>query len=195
LPVTEREKIIQEKRNESLLQKNSASSRRIREASWAALELALDQKKCRYIGVSNYPVQLLLEMKEYARIMPAINQLEFHPKFASPELRRICKELGIVLVGYGSGTFVSILEKYSPTQMKELVQIADKVGKSPTDVILRWTTLSGVAIIPRSSTEKHQIENLNINSFDLEPEDMKILDSMNEDYPFYWDPFPTVHSI
>lgn len=46
------------------------------------------------IGVSNYPVELLLEMKEYAKVMPAINQLELHPKFSSPELRRVCKELG-----------------------------------------------------------------------------------------------------
>ena len=54
------------------------------------------------IGVSNYPAELLEEMKQYAEIMPAVNQVEFHHRLQQSELRRVAKETGIALVAYGT---------------------------------------------------------------------------------------------
>jgi len=128
-------------------------------------------------------------MKQYATIMPAINQLELHPRYASPELRRVAKELGVVLIGYGTGNYVNI--QTDP----EIEQIAKRIGKTPTQVVLRWTTQSGVAVIPRSRSKPHLAENLHMNSFTLSSEDMAIIDGLNKDYPFYWDPVATTHTI
>ena len=66
------------------------------------MEQALRDGKCKFIGVSNYSNELLQEMAEYAEIMPAVNQLEFHPRFASPALRETAARLNVVLTAYGS---------------------------------------------------------------------------------------------
>jgi len=167
----------------------------MRESTWKILEQALLEKKCRYVGVSNYPVELIQEMREYATIMPAVNQLEIHPKYSSPQLRKVCGELGIALTAYGSGTFVSVVEKYDIPKFQVLQEMSKRIGKTPNQIVLRWTSQSGISIIPRSMSEPHLIENLNVTSFDLSPEDMKLLDNMNEDYPHYWDPVSTVLTL
>jgi len=128
-------------------------------------------------------------MKQYANVMPAINQLEFHPKYASPELRRVAKELGVVLIGYGTGHFVKL------SKSPELSEIAKRIGRSEYDIALRWTTQSGVVVIPRSKSKEHLKSNLEINNFDLSSEDMATLDKLNENYPYYWDPVPTAQTV
>jgi diketogulonate reductase-like aldo/keto reductase len=67
----------------------------IRKASWHTLELTQKAGKCKYIGVSTYPANMLREMMKYAEVMPAVNQLELHPRFASPELRSVAAALTI----------------------------------------------------------------------------------------------------
>ena len=66
------------------------------------------QGKCRFIGVSNYSVPLLAEMETYANAMPAVNQLELHPRYASPALREYAREKGIHLTAYGTANSVLI---------------------------------------------------------------------------------------
>lgn len=80
----------------------------MRKTSWLALEKALTDGKVKHIGVSNYPAELLLEMKEYATVMPAVNQLELHPRHAAVELQKVAKEMGVVLTAYGTGNSVLI---------------------------------------------------------------------------------------
>lgn len=72
------------------------------------MEAALKAGKCKYIGVSNYPAALLEEMVEYAEIMPCVNQLELHPRYASPDLQATAKKHGVVLTGYGTGNSLGI---------------------------------------------------------------------------------------
>ena len=79
------------------------AKREMRAKSWQALELAHQAGQARFIGVSNYSAELLLEMKTYATILPAVNQVEFHPRFAPKSLLRVAAEMGVTLVGYGSG--------------------------------------------------------------------------------------------
>jgi 2,5-diketo-D-gluconate reductase A len=132
----------------------------------------------RYIGVSNYSAELLLEMKRYATIFPAVNQLELHPRYSSPTLRKVAAELGMVLTGYGTGNSVA-LEQH-PT----VKEIADSVGRSPTAVVLRWTVQRGVAAIPRSGQPEHIRENLNCVSWTLSDDAMSKLDALEEDHPY-----------
>jgi len=181
--------ITSAKHQTAFMTRNPLRSLKERRRSWAAMERAKREGKCRYIGVSNYPAELLLEMKDYAEIMPAINQLEFHPRYASPKLRRVAKELGVVLTGYGTGLSVKIEED------KTIASIAARIGRTPMQVVLRWTIQSGVVVIPRSSSLDHIKENLQIFDFELSPTDMQILDNLNKDYPYYWDPVPTIQSI
>ena len=167
---------------EHALMTDPALSLEVRMATWKAMEKAKRNGKCRYIGVSNYTNELLLEMKEYAEIMPAVNQLEYHPRFASPDLLKTAKELGVVLIGYGTGT--SIQAEQNPV----LADIAKKLGRTPYQVLLRWMKQQGIVSIPRSSSVSHLRENINIFDFELSDDDMMTLKNMNQRYPYYWDP-------
>lgn len=160
----------------------------MRAETWRALEDAQQAGKMRYIGVSNYHPMLIAGMLNYARVMPCINQLEFHPRFSSPELQLQAKELGFVLIGYGSMRSVKIEDN------RTVKQIAARRGTHPAKIVLRWTLQKGVVIIPRSTKAKHIVENLDCASPEcaLSAEEVAALDNLNENHPYYWSPSPTV---
>jgi hypothetical protein len=165
-----------------------------RKNSWFQMERALELGKCKRIGVSNYTVELLQDMKKYANIMPAVNEVEFHPRFASPELLRVCRELNIVLIGYGTGHYVAI-EEFNEHKSGERNQVLDSIssrtGKSRMQVVLRWMLQSGVVSIPRSESTEHMRQNRDIIDFELSSIEMDQMASLNENYPYYWDPVAT----
>lgn len=180
--------VSRSRREAASLSNNPKAAYEIRKKSWKALEKAREEGKCRYIGVSNYSAELLLEMKEYATVMPAVNELEFHPRFASPKLLKVSKELGVVLTAYGSCH--SVMIENNP----QIDAIAKQLGKTPTQVVLKWTLQKGVAVIPRSQNKAHMLENL-VLDFHLDRTDMETLSTLNEDYPYYWDPRPSTEAV
>ena len=80
------------------------------------------------MGVSNYPAELLEEMKTYAEIMPAVNQIEYHPRLVSPETHTKCKELGILMQSNGISNSMLI---ENPVVSQTIGQIAKKTNRSP----------------------------------------------------------------
>lgn len=100
--------------------------------TWRALETLYKEKKVRAIGVSNFHIHHLKDLLKDAEIVPAINQVEFHPRLAQKELRQFCKEKGIQF------------EAWSPLMQGQLFDnpilkaIAGKYGKSVAQVIIRW---------------------------------------------------------
>jgi len=109
----------------------------------------------------------------------------------------VAKEMGCKLTGYGSGNSVLINQEYKHQSSLVVNDIAKRRGKSPMQIVLRWTLQKGCCIIPRSTSEKHIIENApaSLLSWKLSSEDMMLLDELNEDYPYYWDPLATEHTI
>lgn len=169
-----------------------------RKESWLEMERQLATGKCKHIGVSNYPSELLLEMKSYATVMPEFNQVEYHPRFASPDLLKVCRDLNIVLIGYGTGHFVAIersIEKKTSKKNSILDSICNRTGKSMMQVVLRWMLQHGVVSIPRSQNFRHILHNRDIFNFELTSGEMESIDSLNEDYPYYWDPNPTRRTL
>lgn len=169
--------------------KAAKESRALREKAWKALEQAQKEGKCTYIGVANYPAELLKEMEGYATVLPCVNQVEFHPRFSHPKLQKVCKAMGIVLTAYGSGNSVRI--ENSPI----VASIAARVNKSPLQVVLKWTLQNGVGVIPAAKQEVHIKENLELFDFTLSEDDMSKLNAMNEEHPYYWDPKPTQDTV
>ncbi len=169
--------------------------------------------KCRFIGVSNYCTELLLEMKSYARVLPAVNQLELHPRFASPRLRQVAAEMGVVLVGYGSGTSVQIEHSSVVRDIAAACSAADGASAgtawSPTQVVLAWTLQRGVAVIPRSGDAGHIRANLAVLGGEgkgegdgeggvalaLSDAQLAALDALDENYPYYWCPKPNMDTL
>ena len=163
---------------------DEAAGEAVRAATWKALEEAHTAGKTRFIGVSNYTTRQCAAMAAYATVMPAVNQLELHPRASSPALRAAATAEGMVIIAYGSCNSVA-LEK-SPV----VAAIATRRGVSPLAVVLRWTLHKGVVIIPRTANVKHMEDNMKV-AMGGEPlceADVAALDALNEAHFYYWLP-------
>jgi diketogulonate reductase-like aldo/keto reductase len=169
---------------------DEATAEAARAASWKALEEARAAGKVRFIGVSNYPVRLMKAMDAYADVLPAVNQLELHPRFSSPALRALAAERGFVLTGYGSGNSVAI--ENSPV----ISAIAKAHGESPLAIVLRWTLQRGVSVVPRTANPAHLADNLRVavaaakGESALSADELAKLDALDQAHPYYWHPLP-----
>jgi diketogulonate reductase-like aldo/keto reductase len=153
-----------------------------REESWRALEKIYNDGGVNSIGVSNYTIKHLEEMKNYAEITPAINQVEFHIYLYQKELLDYCTNENIYIQAY------SPLVRGKKFKIDTLNAIAEKYSKTPAQIMLRWTIDVGTITLPKSVNEQRIIENASIFDFELSSEDRKFLDSLNEDYRIAWDP-------
>lgn len=153
-----------------------------RRIAWTGLESLLEQGKVKTIGVSNYTVKHLEEMKQWLKVVPAINQVELHVFLQQPELLEYCKKEGIVVEAYsplahGHGLDNSVLQ-----------DIAKKHGKSTAQVMIRWCLEVGTVPLPKSTNPKRIIENIDVFDFKLDEEDMSLLKGLDQDLRTCWDP-------
>lgn len=153
-----------------------------RAETWKAMEEILEKKKARAIGVSNYTITHLEEMKEYANVMPMINQVEFNPFLYQKDLLDYCKNHNIAFESY------SPLAKGQRLNNSNLISIGKKHKKTPAQVMLRWALEHGTIVIPKSTNKENIFENIDIFDFELDSFDMNILDNMNEGLRLGWDP-------
>jgi len=155
--------------------------------TWEAMEALVDAGLVKAIGVSNYPLITLLDLLTYARIRPAVNQIEVHPYWTREELVSECHRLGVRVVGYsclGSG-------QAGPLQDPAIQAIAQRHGKSPAQVIIRWLVQRGIAAIPKSVHEERIRENFAVFDFALTDEEVAAINALNRNQAFvdtriYW---------
>lgn len=146
-----------------------------RKESWLALERLIKEKRVRSIGVANYLIPFLEELSTYSSIVPALNQVEFSPFLYLDELASYCREHKIQLQSY---TPLLRGKKFTdPT----LVGLASHYNKTPAQIILRWNIQHGISTIPKSSNKARLKENFDVFDFVINNEDVKILNSLNED--------------
>jgi methylglyoxal/glyoxal reductase len=144
---------------------------------WRAMVWLLRQGKARAIGVSNYTVDDLKEILQEPDVVvvaPAVNQVEFHPFLYQKELLGFCEKNTIQLEAY------SPLTRGKRLNHATILAAAKKYGKTPAQVLIRWSLQHGLVVIPKSIHEDRIRENSQVFDFQLAPEDMKILDSLNE---------------
>lgn len=143
--------------------------------TWKAMEELLKDGKIRAIGVSNFTPEQLEEMKEYAEMQPAINQIETHAFFQENDLYPYLQNSE------------TQMEAWSPFaagrnnifENETLDAIGKKHNKSIAQVCLRWHFQRNVVAIPRSTNKDHMIENLNIFDFELDEVDMKTISTLD----------------
>ncbi|QAY67608.1 aldo/keto reductase [Paenibacillus protaetiae] len=143
--------------------------------AWRALEKLYRDGRVKAIGVSNFQVHHLEDVLKDAEVKPMVNQVEFHPRLTQQQLRDYCKAQGIQLEAW------SPLMQGQLLGQPELQAIADKHGKSIAQVIIRWDLQHGVVTIPKSIREARIIENGSVFDFELTPEEMAQIDSLNQD--------------
>ncbi|NOU63340.1 aldo/keto reductase [Paenibacillus sp. LMG 31461] len=140
--------------------------------TWKALVHLYKEGHVRAIGVSNFQISHLAHVIEDTGVVPAVNQVEYHPELSQKELLTYTREHGIQL------------EAWSPLMQgrlnqPELAQLAAKYGKSAAQIVLRWDIQHGVVTIPKSVTEHRIRENADIFDFELSAEDMALVDALN----------------
>lgn len=143
--------------------------------SWKELEKLYMAGRVKAIGVSNHMVQHLEELLREAEIVPAVNQIEFHPYLRSSPLLEFCAAKGIQMEAWSPLMQAGAILK-DPT----LIGIAKKHGKSVAQVILRWEIQSGVITIPKSTRTARIRENGDVFGFELSAEEMSAIDRLDK---------------
>ncbi|MFC4598343.1 aldo/keto reductase [Cohnella hongkongensis] len=150
--------------------------------SWRAMEKLYEEGRIRAIGVSNFQIHHLRHLMEGSAVVPAVNQVELHPRLSQRELRQFCSEHGIRVEAW------SPLMKGQLLDDQTLLRLAAKYGKTPSQIILRWDVQSGIVTIPKSVKEARIRENADIFDFELTDEDMTAIDNLNQNYRIGPDP-------
>ncbi len=142
--------------------------------TWKAFEHLYKTGKVKSIGVCNFKIGHLEELKKTAEIMPMVNQVEIHPQSSKNDMLRYCEENNIQLVAW------SPIMRGKLFSNELILGLAEKYKKTIAQIILRWHVQRGIIPIPKSSNEGRIKENLSIFDFELSNDDMSIIDSVNE---------------
>ena len=162
------------------------------EETYHAMEELYDEGLIKSIGVSNYNGALILDLMRYAKHTPQTLQIEHHPYLTQEPLLQLCKERGIAVTAYssfGPQSFLELkMEKAENTGLlfenDTVKSIADKHSKTPAQVLLRWATQRGVAVIPKSNNQNRLAQNLDVCSFDLSDSEIKQISSLDQGLRF-----------
>ena len=150
--------------------------------SWRALERLHEEKRARAIGVSNFLEPHLLELLGKARHVPAVNQIELTPFLQRRETRALCRKHGIVVEAY------SPLTRGRRLNDPVVVGVAQRVGRTAAQVLLRWGLQHGHVVLPKSTQPERIAENGALFDFVLDDRAMSELDALEEGLTTGWDP-------
>ena len=175
--------------------------------TWGAMEQLVQNGLVRQIGVCNYSASLLHDLMSYARIKPAMLQIESHPYLTQELLLRTAQAYNIAVTAFsplGSLSYVAIdMASASDTVLTQPVVLAaaERTGATPAQVVLRWGIQRGTAVIPKTSNPQRLVENLTLSEFNLSDDEMAGISALNQNRRFN-DPgvfcesaFNTFHSI
>lgn len=143
--------------------------------TWKIMEEFHYSGRARSIGVSNFQIHHLEELFKISDIVPAVNQIECHPLCYPKKLIEYCHAHGIHVQAYaplGRGAYLD---------NDVMCVIATKYGRTPAQIGLRWAIQKGISVIPKSSQPDRIISNGSVFDFEIEQEDMAIIDTLNQD--------------
>jgi D-xylose reductase len=153
--------------------------------TWRAMEALVAKGKVKRIGVCNYNSALLHDLMAYAKIKPAILQIESHPYLTQERLLRVAADYDIAVTTFsplGSLSYVALdmaREEESLLQQPAVLAAAARVKRSAAQVLLRWGVQRGTAIIPKTSRVERLRENIDLFDFSLTPQEMSAIAALN----------------
>lgn len=160
--------------------------------TWTAMEGLVGKGLAKSIGVSNFQGSLLLDLLRYAKIRPATLQIEHHPYLVQPTLLKLAEAEGIAVTAYSSFGPQSFVElewqkaKDTPVLFEHdiITAAAKKHGKTPAQVLLRWATQRGLAVIPKSNNQQRLQQNLEVTGFELEKSELDAISGLDRNLRF-----------
>lgn len=153
---------------------NDPDWQRLDRETWRAMEEMQAQGLAKTIGVSNFLPHHLENLQVTAHVLPAIDQIEFHPGYLQEETLRYCQSCKIQVQAW------SPLGRMRMMGHPLLVELGQKYGVSPARICLRFALEMGVMPLPKSSDPKRMAENLDMFSFALEPADVERVRQMEQ---------------
>ena len=152
------------------------------EDTWKAMEELVDAGLTKSIGISNFTVDQIKAILAVARIPPAVLQIEAHPYLQQLELLNLCKEHNIIITAYsplGNPAKSAEYAKQNALNDPLIVSIAQKYGKTPAQVLIRWSIDRGVVVIPKSVSNPRIEENFNVFDFELSQEELNSIAALD----------------
>lgn len=162
------------------------------EETYHAMEECHEEGLIKSIGISNYAGALVLDVERYAKHMPQTLQIEHHPYLVQQDLLDLCKSRGIAVTAYSSFGPQSFLELNMQSahdtsllfDHPTVKKVAEKHDKTPAQVLLRWATQRGIAVIPKSNNQSRLAQNLDVCSFDLSKDEIEKISGLDKDLRF-----------
>ena len=151
---------------------------------WKAMEESVNEGKVKCIGVSNFLEGHLNHILSNCKIKPVINQIECNPLYYDKETIDFCKSQNILIEAYCPlAEFDSKLIKN-----KIIVGLSNKYNKTVPQIILKWIMQKGIIPLPKSVHKEYIIQNINLDDFEINDDDMKLIDGLECGYKIDWDP-------
>ena len=144
--------------------------------TWKVLEGICKSGRAKAIGISNFNEIQIQDILNVCEIVPAVNQIEYHPLWNQDSLRIFCQNHGIAVQAYAPLARGAYLEK------PVLISLAEKYNRSTAQIGLRWMLQKDICVIPKSVHVDRILSNSQIFDFELDEMDMQAIDSMNENY-------------
>jgi 2,5-diketo-D-gluconate reductase A len=144
-------------------------------STWKTMEEFKGDGRARSIGVSNFQIEHLERLAAETDTVPAVNQIEVHPYFTNDAVRAYGQEHGIATEAWSPIAQGGVLD--DPT----ITAIADKVGKTPAQVVLRWHIQRGDIVFPKSVTPSRMQENFDIFDFEISSSDVEDISELHQD--------------
>jgi len=158
--------------------------------TWQAMEKLHDSGAAKQIGVCNYNTGLMHDLLAYARVKPAMLQIESHPYLTQDKLLRLCQINDIPVTAFSPLGALSYVELDMAGAQESILEqavvkaAAQRVNKTPAQVVLRWGIQRGTAIIPKTSKPERLLENASIFDFELTLKEMEAISGLNHNRRF-----------
>jgi diketogulonate reductase-like aldo/keto reductase len=154
-------------------------------ASYRAAERLLADGRVRAIGVSNFSPANLDALVSRTEAVPAVNQVELHPFFSQRTLREAHARLGVVTQAWSPLGGVTVYAAQDPSTAKGplahpvVTGLAEKYGKTPAQIVLRWHLAHGISVIPKSVRPERIAENMDVFDFALTADEVAAIDALD----------------
>ncbi|RIA93022.1 xylose reductase 2 [Glomus cerebriforme] len=159
--------------------------------TWQAMEELVDAGLVKNIGVSNFCGALILELLKFARIKPSVLQIEHSPYLTQERLINYVKSQGIAVTGYSNFGNLSYKGVFPHADSAPILfdqpvikELANKYGKSPAQIVLKWSIQRQIAIIPKSLKPERLAQNRDLSGFELTQEELHKISSLNTNLRF-----------
>jgi diketogulonate reductase-like aldo/keto reductase len=143
--------------------------------AWQALVDLRARGRLRSIGVSNFTQAHLHRIIDETGVVPAVNQIELHPRFPQERMRAVNQELGIITEAWSP-----MGKARAPLEEPAVVEAAQHHGVTPGQVILRWHVQIGSLPVPKSATPQRQRENFDVFGFELDDDEVAAISALGE---------------